>query len=365
MLVAPASLAAQQEGIVGVLRQVRGAGDTVPAPGTVILHRLSTAAQGPVDTTLAGPDGGFRFRVTADPLALYLVSSPHHGVEYFGAPISFAAGRAIDSAMLFVHDTSSAAPVSVRARYLVVSRIDSTGRRRVLDLVQLHNAGPRTRVARDSSAATWSMPLAEGAGGFALGEGEFSDRAVERRGDSVAILMPLQPGDRQLVLTYDLPGEARVAFPGPPVTDSLVVLLEEEGARVTTRGFALADSQAVDGRSFGRWAGGAAEGRVVLAFQRAGRPDAVLPLVGALALALGLGIVLALRPRAASARAPSATTAPSEEVSRLVEALARLDADYAGRELQLPPEAWASYQARRDELRRALDGALAAAGAAR
>lgn len=362
MLALPASLPAQQGGLDGRLRHVRASGDTVAATGTVVLHRLTTTAQGPVDTARTDAGGSFRFRFRVDPLALYLVSSRHHGVEYFGRPLSFASGVLRDSLVLVVHDTAATATVAVGDRYLVVGRPDSGGRRPVIDLLRLHNPGPTTRVAPDSTAPTWSMPLPAGAGDFALGEGEFSARAVERRGDSVAVLMPLQPGDRQLVLTYHVPAGRRLAWAGPPVSDSLVVLLEERDARVRTAGFAVADSQVIDGRTYRRWPGRGGDGALEVAFPAPPGTGATLPLLGLLAVALGIGAALALRSRRSGGDSAVAVASSPEDVSRLVEAIARLDADYAGREGEVPPDTWAGYVARRAELRLRLDAALAARG---
>ena len=62
--------------------------DSVPVPGVrVVLHRVAQATQGPLDSALAGPDGGFRFTLRPDTAAIYLLSARHAGIEYFTTPL--------------------------------------------------------------------------------------------------------------------------------------------------------------------------------------------------------------------------------------------------------------------------------------
>ncbi|HEX5817232.1 MAG TPA: hypothetical protein VFY20_00040 [Gemmatimonadales bacterium] len=342
----------------GRLLHVR-ARDTVPATGTVMLHRVSPSAQGAIDSAATRADGGYSFRFRVDSLALYLLSSRHHGIEYFSRPLRIVRG-AVDTTSLLVHDTSSVAPVTVMGRYWVIGQPTGAARRPVLDLAALRNAGTRTRVGRDSLAAVWTMPLPKGAADVAAGDGEFSPAAIEARGDSLAVLAPLVPGDRQLVVQYTLPLERRVSLPVGPPTDSLVVLLEQRDATVRTAGFAVTDSQVIENRTYRRWVGvPPTSGVVEITFPRASGADVLGPLVAALALALGVLAAFVFKRRAAPV--PS----PADRVSRLVEEIAGLDAAYAGREGDVDAETWRRYQADRARLRHELDAALAIRGAER
>jgi hypothetical protein len=85
----------------------------------------------------------------------------------------------------------------------------------------------------------------------------------------------------------------------------------------------------------------------------------LLGLVAGLALALGAAAVwLVRRPR----RPPAGPTAArSDETGRLLDAIAVLDARYAGREAELPPDEWQRYIDERAELKARLERALAAA----
>ena len=182
-------------------------GDTVPVAGArVVLHRVTQAEQGPLDSSPSGADGRFRFALTRDTAALYLLSARYQGIEYFTLPLDRAPERDPEAARIVVHDTSSTTPVTVSARHVVVPRPGDDGTREVLDLVLLANAGIRTRVAPDSLGASWSGPLPPASEGLDLGESDVSPDAVTRRGDSVIVSAPISPGEKQLAFQYHLPG---------------------------------------------------------------------------------------------------------------------------------------------------------------
>jgi hypothetical protein len=328
-------------------------------PGArVILHQVGHATQGPIDSALADRSGRFHFRFNADTSALYLLSARYGGIEYFSAPVSTNPARADTAVRLVVYDTSSTAPVAVEARHIVVPRPGSDGSRAVLDLIVLRNDGMLARVAPDSTHPSWSMRLPAGAGGMQVGESDVSPDAVLRAGDTVKVVAPLAPGQKQVSIEYAVtPTRGRIEFPvgsgGAPVN----LLVEERDVRVSGGTLALADSQIIEGRSFRRWSGRVpAGGSVVLAIGAAERtaPWRVLAgLVGAVALVLALAAWRLLRRRP---RAP-----PAAPPGRLLDAIAALDARYAGHEAETPAEEWRVYQAERGRLKAALESALAGA----
>lgn len=340
------------------------AGDTVPLPGArVVLHALTATHQGPVDSVLADAAGRFEFRVRPDTTALLLTSSRHDGIEYFSRPARAAAGVPDTGLEILVADTSSSAPVRLAGRYLMIGRPEQAGRRGALDLIVLQNSGSVTRVARDSTVPVWTMPLPEGIGDFTPGQSEFSAAAVGHRDDSLTISAPLSPGDRQLMVTYTLPrGVKSLKVPFAAATDSIVMLLEEATARVVTPGFAVTDSQVIETRTYHRWVGALpAAGMVEVRFLVPGEggKEATLALAALLASVLLVVGVLLLRRRAVAA-APGSAPPPSRDPAALIDALARLDAQYGGREAEVGPVAWSQYMAQRAELKAALDGAIAA-----
>ncbi|HEX5632240.1 MAG TPA: hypothetical protein VFX50_03395, partial [Gemmatimonadales bacterium] len=344
--------------------QVRAA-DTVPIAGPVVLHKLAMATQGPVDTVRTGADGRFAFRVAPDTAAIFLLSSRFAGIEYFSRPLRVQPGLG-DSVAVEVHDTSSTAPVTLTGRYLLVSRATQGGRRSVLDLLIVRNPGPLTRAAADSAAPTWTVPLPKDAGDLDAGEGEFSAAAFEQDGDSLRYLAPVLPGERQLVVRYTVPAGGTLEFPTLPVAESLVVMLEEREARVTTDGFARADSTVIDGQTYWRWVGRGDVPAVALGFPGFDTGRDPLPwLVALLGLVLAGGVWLALRRRPGAALVPGAVLVPprpADDVARLVDAIARLDAEHGGREAELDEPTRARYAAERARLRAELDRALAARG---
>lgn len=366
-LLLPAQAAAQARvgGMVGRL----AAGDTLPLGGTrVVLHLLTAARQGPVDSVLSDAAGRFRFSVKADTSALLLASSRYDGIEYFSRPARATAQRADTGLLVLVADTSSGAPVSLAERYLMIGRPEQGGRRGALDLIVLQNRGDLTRVARDSTSPVWTMPLPAGIENFTPGESEFSAAAVGHKGDSLTISAPLSPGDRQLMVTYTLPrGTRNVKVPFAAATDSVVLLLEESTARVVSPGFAVADSQVIETRIYHRWVGSVpAAGAVEVRFEVPGEGvgEATLALAALLAAGLLVGGIVLVRRRSSI---PGATVIrePLRDPAGLIDALARLDAQYGGREGEVGVAVWSQYMAQRAELRAALDAALGARPPAR
>jgi hypothetical protein len=256
-----------------------------------------------------------------------------------------------------VYDTSSRASVVVVARHLVVSRRSENGTRSVLDLVVLSNSGRVTRVAPDTLSGSLSIALPSGSRGLQVREGDVSPEAVTRAGDTAIVSAALAPGEKQLTLEYHIPSGANVVLlPLSAPELSLNVLLEEPGARVEGPGILPADRQEIQGRSFRRWSGTVTSPgalRIVLP-RMGGTPQWLMAvLVGTMALGLLLAGWYGLtRPKPVS-RDVSA--------NELIDAIARLDARYRGRQSETGSEEWNTYLAERARLKAKLETALAAA----
>jgi hypothetical protein len=339
--------------------------DTTRLAGArVLLHRVGRDLQGAVDSTVADARGRFRFRFRADTSAVYLLSARYGGIEYFSSPIHTNPERPDTAIALLVYDTSSAAPVTLEARHIVVPRPSEDGSRAVLDLIVLLNQGLRARVAPDSLHASWSTPLPSASIGLDIGESDVSPDAVRRQDDSVVVTAPIAPGQKQLSLEYLIPkGHSTVEFPVGAGGGRLNVLVEESGAKVSGGTLALADSQVIEGRAFHRWTGDLPPGgsvRLTLpALPRT--PAAVLAgLVAAVGLVLALAAWRILR-RGQAGPAPAPPPAPDP----VLDAIAALDARYAGRESETPAEEWQRYQAERARLKAELASSLAMRSAGR
>lgn len=336
----------------GRVVRLRGV-DTLGLSGAkVILHRIGRDAQGPIDSLTAGPRGDFRFRFRPDTEFVYLLSSGYAGIEYFSTPVHANPVRPDTGLLLIVSDTSSTAPVSVQSRHIVISKPANDGTRSALEIVVLQNAGADTRVARSGDAATWGTRIPKGALGFQVGQGDLSPEAFQIRNDSVVLTAPIPPGEKQLAYTYTLPaalGTVRI-----PVEDSigmLNVLLEEFDRTVTGGRLVKGDSQRVERRTFQQWNGPIAPGAIVAIDFPGGQINWTLPaLVGIVAMGLGAALILVLRRRPTPVGAASGGP---------LDALARLEARYAGREAETGAEEWANYQRERARLKSEVESQLA------
>ena len=341
--------------------------DTAPLPGArVLLHRIGREVQGPIDSVRADVQGRFRFRFRADTSALYLLSVRYGGVEYFSTPVHTNPSRPDTSLRLIAYDTSSTTPVAVEARHLVVPRAGANGARAVLDLIVLKNEGRLARVSPDARHAAWTVTLPPGTGEMDVGQSEVSADAIVREGDTVRVLAPLAPGQKQLSLEYAVAApDGRLVFGVGSAGAPLNVLVEEPGARVTGGTLALVDSQVIEGRHFRRWTGQVpAGGSVTVAFAGgsggATRRTLVLLVVPVAVALVFAGWRLLRRPRDGRR-----TLSPDASPDALLDAIAVLDARYQGREPDIPADEWSRYETERAELKARLERALASSEASR
>lgn len=349
-------LAAQQRiPATGRVLHIRGT-DSVPVPGArVVLHRIASDAQGPIDSVVTDRRGRFRFAFVPDTAALFLVSSRYSGIEYFSAPVRLDPGALNRDVVLSVYDTSSVTPVRATARHIVVSRPGPDGLRGALELVFLANEGTATRVPRDSLSATWSMALPEGIIGFDATGGDVSPQSFSVRDDSLFLAATIAPGERQLVYQYGLPSRSTISIPVASGTETVNLLLEESDARVESPGMTPADTQVIEGRTYRRWAGSGVGGApMVVRFSdpQGTSRTALIALVGTLSVAVLVLMVFALR-RPAERHATASPTPAA-----LIEALARLDAMHPPRET-LSPEERVRFESEQTRLRALLNAALA------
>ena len=338
--------------------------DSVPQSGVrVVLHGVGVKHQGPVDSLLTDGTGRFRFAFRLDSGSVYLVSARYDGIEYFSPPVAGLPGAADTGVTIVVSDTSSAAAVSLAARYLVIRKPQQSGAgRQVLDLIVLENRGWLTRTSPDSARPSWAGALPGGAAAPRLSESDFSADAVVFRNDSLLLFAPVAPGQKQMAVEYVLPPtpEVSLAFGNERTMTNL--LLEEMGADVRGGGVAPADTQVIDSTRFLRWVGSPPENATITvrfgaAAATAGRQRTVLVgLVGMALLALAFGLWRTRR--RPSPVAPAART----RLDQLTDTIAALDAKYAGREGEVAGDEWRRYQDERARLRQEAAAHLADAG---
>lgn len=329
----------------------RAAADTLAAAqARVVLHRVSREVSGALDSTRADAAGRFRFELHRDTALVYLLSARWSGIEYFSEPLPGGSLPAVTTLTLLVADTSSTASAATVGRFLVLGGPGVSRDRRVVDLFVLRNNGTHTLVGRTADAPTWRAPLPRGVTSPAVGAAgsDISPEAVRFAHDSVSVIAPLAPGEKQLLIEYTLPAAlARLEF-DPATRDSVQVVAEEPG--VTIAGLQPAPDQVLDGRQFSRWAGRGGSA-VLVTFPVATSPDrALLALVVTTILVTAAVAVVAVRLRAR----PPAIPPPSAEA--LIERIAQLDLAHRGRDV--PTEAQRRYQVERAALKRALTETL-------
>ncbi len=129
----------------------------------VVLHRVTTASGAPMDSLRTDGAGAFTFHVTAgDTTALYLASARYDDIVYFSEPVRVTTGDILLEPILVYHTSPTGSPIGVSQRLLTVARAKADGSRDVLELIQLLNPGPATRVAADTVRPTWQGVLPAG-----------------------------------------------------------------------------------------------------------------------------------------------------------------------------------------------------------
>ncbi|MDH3497640.1 MAG: hypothetical protein OER21_12840 [Gemmatimonadota bacterium] len=341
---------------------VAGTPDSVPPSGAwAVLHEVRMQGGGAIDSVRLDARGRYRMRVAVpDTSALYLVSTTYRGITYFSSAMT--ARRAPDSVpTLVVYDTSSVAPpIGVAQRHVVV-RGGGSGRRSVLELLVLANAGQQTRIAGDDVRPVWVGRLPSRLADFEVGESDVSAEAVARVGDSLVVTAPVPPGQKQLVFTYTLPAGPDLVLPVDQAVGRLLVLLEDTAATLVEGPLQRRGVEVFEDAQFALFDGPvpAAGGQVVFRFSRPGLPAGVMVaiVVGVVALVLLLAVPLLRRPPAAVVVPPGdATPALPREIAR---AIARLDAEFEAQS-DRTPDAESVYRERRQALKARLAAALAA-----
>jgi len=345
---------------------VRVAGRDTIAVGSVpvVLHRIGPAVQGPLDTVGADRRGRFAVRYAPDSGAAFLLSVRYLGIEYFSAPLGSDPARPDTSLVLIVADTSSTTPVRLAERTLLIGSPDESGSRTVIDWLVLENPGELTRAPGDTLRPAWALALPPEGQNVELADvhlSQFSPDALGFRRDSVMVLAPIPPGRKELVLQYRLPrGEPRLTVPGH-VNDSVFVLLEEPEARVTRPPLARAGAQAVENRTFYRWAGtldGASELEIL--FPSAGvAPGTLLALLVGITL-IGFASLAVIRLRSRRlAELPQFSPSPNPEPIAIADSIARLDHRHLDSGGVANAEERSRYEAERARLKAELARALA------
>ncbi len=298
--------------------------DSALTVGTVVLHRMSGAEAGEIDSTRVARDGSFSVPLPSVPNPaveeIYFASVRHAGVVYFGRAIETAAQ--LDTLYeIQAYDTLVAPPegvgVALQARNIFLEPNGDVWQ--VTDVFQLRNDRDRTVVARPDGHV-WSYPLPSEAREVLTGEGELRPNVAYYEDGLFVVRAALPPGERLFVVRYQLESPA-VTIPIEGEIELFDILVREPAPPLEAAPLQQVESIELDvGQTFRRYAGESVQGPFVRVVPGAPEePPPVHWIAVALALVLAAGGLLAWRdqPRAAPARV--------EDRQAVLVELARLD----------------------------------------
>lgn len=220
--------------------------DSAPVGGVeVALHRIAGETGGVVDRDTTGVDGGFRLRGAAPAdtgSELYLAATRYRGELYFGR-----AYRGSDPPpspyRIQVFETAVAPPpdsLPVSTRHLIL-RPGGEGRWSVTDLIEVRNDGDRTLVPGAPGDEVWSVALPDRAAGASPARsGVGTSGEVRVSAGRLRTAASLTPGTQRVSVQYTLPRGERVTLPTRHPVERLELLVQGEGARVTSSALAAA-----------------------------------------------------------------------------------------------------------------------------
>ena len=286
-----------------LLGQILKTGEPVDS-ATVVLHRVSPDVAGEVDSVRVDRDGSFEFVLPSAPdvevtSEIYFASVRYEGVLYFGSAVHET--EQLDSVYVIeVYGATEAPPVGMplplKVRNIFLEPADEGWQ--VTDLMQINNPGETTIVAADSGIV-WSYPLPDGARSPRVGQGDLPEDAISFEGGRVSLTAPLPPGERMLLIRYELPG-VDVDIPAPGSTETFEILVKEPSPPLEVSGLAPIDVVSLEAGSTYRRYGATGVSRAVIGLVEAeGEP---LPPASTVALVLtvllaGAGLLVYFRPR--------------------------------------------------------------------
>ena len=316
-------------GVAGEVRTVSGrvmrgsGGSAQPVDGqVVVLHRVSTDSSGPVDSVRTTSTGAYRFRYTLDsPRSMFIVSTRYSGVAYFTTPLREREVSGPDADVAVFDTTSTAFPLTIRARHVVVAPPQAGGLRQVVDVYEVSNDSSKTLVT-GSSGGTWRVTLPDEASNPSSTGGELPDDSFRFANGRAELMVPFPPGSRQLVLTYSIPVESSVPIAVNEAVTSLEVLLEGTGSEIRGAGLVAEEPVSMEGRTFQRYRAASVPAGSSFTVETSGTPGrGRLALLIVAAIAIALGILLGRRAPAVVEVAAAPARSPSESLAREIAAL--------------------------------------------
>lgn len=219
--------------------------DSTAVPGIeVALHRISGESGGVVDRDTTGDGGRFRLVgvATADTASdLYLAATRYRGVLYFGQ--AFGGGDPPPAPYrIRVFETAGPPPpdsLPVSTRHLIL-RPGGEGRWSVTDLIEVRNDGDRTLVSPAGDGDVWSVALPDRAAGAAVARSGVTSGEVRIASGRISAAASLPPGPQRVSARYTLPRDETVRLSTRHPVERLELLVQGEGAAVTSGALASA-----------------------------------------------------------------------------------------------------------------------------
>lgn len=345
-----------QEPARAVLRgQVLRNGEPYPA-GPVVLHHVSSDAQGEIDSIAPGPDGSFSARLpnVPDPERgdVYFASVRYSGILYFGRAITLPVE--LDSLYTIeVYDTASVgaegANFTIQVRNTFLEQNDGVWA--VTDLFQIRHDGDRTLIAPDGGVV-WRYPLAVGARDPEVASEGSNFQAVDFADGNLQIRSAVPPGERLIAVRYFV-ADPFLELPMPGRTENMELLVREPAPALEMDLLQPMEPVEIEaGTTYRRFSGANLAGTVLRLREGQGTggfPVEWMAVILALVLT-GFGVMAASR-----GTAPVPVPVPTTDATRqsLILEVARMDEAFEA--LPAPTDAEReAYERRRRELIRRL-----------
>jgi hypothetical protein len=231
-LLLPGFLSAQEE-VIPILNGQVLVGTEPLGGAMVVLHQVSMAMSGEIDSIQAAPDGTFTLTLPRVPAhgvesEVFFASVRYRNLLYLGPAVT--GPMQLDSLYLIqAYDTVSVPPggadLTLVQRSVFLDKVESGWE--ATDFFQVIQEGDRT-VFSPEDGVVWSYPLPEGAADFQLGQSDLSPDAFRFTDGRFEVYAPLPPGDRFFLVRYSLPDD-ELLIPTPGIIQRMEVLIREPG----------------------------------------------------------------------------------------------------------------------------------------
>ena len=328
-----------------------------------VLHEVGLRGGRPVDSVLTDRNGEYQLASpTRDSTAGYLVSVEHDGIGYFSEPFAVHDQASVSASKVVVYDTSYTRPdITVLERHVIIRSPNADGTRRVLELIGLGNGGFLTRITDDSTRPVWQGAIPSEAIQFEVGQSDVSPQTIFRSGDSVAVVAPLSPGNKQILITYLLPGSVdALAIPVDHPVRDMNIMLEDTSATIGEGPFRLTGIEELERVSLFRYNAAEVDPGTPITVQFAGTPFAIADLWWILVPIEALMLVGVLYWWLKRQPAPVAAAAPADtDAERLAHQIAQMDLAYEANRETMSAEERDGYKRNRAALKARLTVKLA------